>query len=80
MKKYVLIMILLFTITVKAETITISSNTSISEQTIEEKRDKASNIIIDKGNLKIENSKLRKEGNGELNSFNNSAIFVNPVI
>ena len=77
MKKYVLIMILLFTITVKAETITISSNTSISEQTIEEKRDKASNIIIDKGNLKIENSKLRKEGNGELNSFNNSAIFVN---
>ena len=77
MKKYIFVILLLFTINIKAETITISSKTTISDKTIEETRNESNNLIIDKGNLKIENSIINKKGNGSFNSSKNSAILVN---
>ena len=80
MKKYILIILLLFTINVNAETITISSNTNIKGKTISDSREQSNVLIINNGNLEIEDSKVNKEGNGTdnvIDSSNNTAILVN---
>ena len=80
MKKILLIIILLFTINVKAETITISSNTNLSDKKIEDKREESNVIIVNNGNLNISNSTITKEGNGTdnvIDSYKNASILVN---
>ena len=80
MKKIILVIILLLTINVKAETITISSNTNISDKVIEDNREKSNVIIVNNGDLNIKNSTVNKEGNGADSvdiSYNNTAIVIN---
>ena len=80
MKKILLIIILLFTISVKAETITISSNTSLSDKKIEDNREQSNVIIVNNGDLDIKDSTITKSGNGNdsvIDSYNNSAIVIN---
>ena len=79
MKKILLIIILLFTINVKAETITVTSNTDLSDKKIEDNREQSNVIIVNNGNLNIKNSTVNKEGNGTdnvIDSYKNSAIVV----
>ena len=80
MKKILLIIILLFTINVKAETITITSNTSLSDKKIEDNREQSNVIIVNNGDLDIKDSTINKSGNGTdnvIDSYKNSAIVVN---
>lgn len=80
MKKIILVIILLLTMSVKAETITISSNTDISNKIVEDNREKSNVIIVNNGSLDIKNSTVNKEGNGTDSvdvSYNNTAIVVN---
>ena len=51
MKKIILIILLLFTINVKGETITVSSKTTIKDKTIEDDREQSNVLIVDNGNL-----------------------------
>ena len=55
MKKILLIIILLFTINVKAETITITSNTSLSDKKIED-----NTLTLDTNNTDIEKEWKKK--------------------
>ena len=80
MKKILLIIILLFTINVKAETITITSNTSLSDKKIEDNREQSNVIIVNNGDLDIKDSTINKSGNGTdnvIDSYKNSAIVIN---
>lgn len=80
MKKIILVIILFLTINVKAETITITSNTTIKDKEIVDNRDESNVIIVNNGSLEIENSIIKKEGNAKDNinsSFNNAAMVVN---
>lgn len=80
MKKIILVIILLLTINVKAETITITSNTTIKDKEIVDNRDESNVIIVNNGSLEIKDSTLKKEGNvsdNVNNSFNNTALVVN---
>ena len=73
----VLFLLLWSIINVKGETITISSSTDIKDKTIEDVRDQSNVIIVNNGNLKINNSTVNKEGNGTdnvIDSNKNSAI------
>ena len=80
MKKIILIILLLFTINVKGETITVSSKTTIKDKTIEDDREQSNVLIVDNGNLDIENSIIKKEGNGTdnvIDSDKNSGVLIN---
>ncbi len=77
--KKILIFLLLITINVKAETITITSNTKLNDKEISDEREQSNVLIVNNSELKIENSKIKKSGNGTdnvSNTPNNSAILI----
>ena len=77
--KILLIMLLLFTINVKAETITISSKTTLENKEIEDSREQSNVLIVSNSELKINSCKITKKGDGTDNlsdTPNNVAVLV----
>ena len=79
MKKILLVFILLFTINVKGETITITSNTKLSDNEFSDKREQSNVLIVNNSELKINSCKINKEGNGTdklSDTPNNAAVLI----
>lgn len=77
--KILLIILLLFTINVKAETITISSNTKLENKEIEDSREQSNVLIVSSSELKINSCKINKKGDGTDNlsdTPNNVAVLI----
>lgn len=79
MKKIFLVLILLFTLNVKGETITITSNTKLSDKEFSDNREQSNVLVINNSELKINVCKINKEGNGTdslSDTPNNAAVFI----
>ena len=77
--KILLLILLLFTINVKAETITISSKTTLENKEIEDNREQSNVLIVSGSELKLNSCKITKKGDGTDNlsdTPNNVAILI----